>query len=262
MKRWRIGSFSMGLSLIFLGAALLLGQFEREAARMLLRNWWPLFVMALGAELLLCNHLLNKYEAKFSFDVLSAFFAGLIGLASLGVYALESAGVWDRLSELAGGRNYRVEHRVSLIPRGSVEKIFLDGSGFKDGTIRLWDSPDERVIVRVGGRVYGGAARRRSGGELAPAVTLEQIGRIINVRLHRLRSDAPWNPRPDVIDVLVPPRYRVEYAAAENLGVRTFHGATSGPPGNDALSRSPALVLPRTRDDVAAGANRRPRREP
>lgn len=225
MKRWRIGSLSMGIFLIFLGITLFVGQFDREISRVLLRNWWPLLLVVLGGELLLSNYLLNKHETKFSFDVLSVIFVGLIGLVSLGVYTLQSAGIWDRLTELASGRSYRVEHRVSIRPRGPVDKVVLDGSGFWGGTIRVWDSPDERVTVKVGGQVYGAAVRRRSGAELAPAVTVEQIGRIVHVRLRQLRADAPWSPRPDEIDVLLPPRYRVETITEQDLDLRNFHGS-------------------------------------
>lgn len=77
MRTWRVGTFSMGLSIIALGCFLLFSVIKGTEVLDSLTAWWPVLLIILGAEVLLyllfskkSNLLLNMIFLVFS---LSAF---------------------------------------------------------------------------------------------------------------------------------------------------------------------------------------------
>ena len=202
MRKWRVGTTAMGLFLIFLGAGLIAARLNPGLGAVLLRNAWPVVLFAMGIELLLVNYFLNKAEVKYTFDLMSVLFVGLIGLISLGVYTLQSAGLWDRLAEVVNGAARPVQYEVHAVPAAGNGKVILDAASFR-APVRIWDSADGLVRLEVHGYTYG----RATGRELAAAATLEQRGRTVLITLRRTREDPPWSARADRVDLRYQPAW-------------------------------------------------------
>lgn len=228
MKKWRIGSTAMGLFLIFLGVDLVVARVDPSLGAALLRNSWPVLLVVLGLEVLLSNYFLNKADVKYTYDFLSLVFVGAIALFSMGVYSLQTIGLWDRLTEAVNGSARAVEHQVEVVPKGQGVKVILDAD-FRNGPVRIWNSTDGRIHVIVHGYTYQDS-RGEQGQDLAAVVTAGQIGRTVLVTLRRLREEPPWRTRVDRVDLLIPPALGLEIEHPDNLDVHAdeFDGVVTG----------------------------------
>lgn len=94
MRTWRVGSFSMGGALIFLGVFLLLVQFFDWDPAIALLSWWPLLFIILGIEILIYLGKKNT-ESNVKYDFISIIFISVIGTAGLGVALLQSVGLLE-----------------------------------------------------------------------------------------------------------------------------------------------------------------------
>lgn len=94
MKRsWRVGTFSMGISLLFLGVFLLLSQFLQWEITTALKIWWPVILVVLGIEILLYLFTSKQEKPYLSFDLFSIILVGIIGTAGIAVVFLQSTGL-------------------------------------------------------------------------------------------------------------------------------------------------------------------------
>ena len=86
MRRWRVGTISMGILLVATGIVLLLSEIQGfNGARIILR-WWPVLLIVLGIEVLAYVVLSNEEQPKIKYDGLSIFLAIFIILLSTAVY--------------------------------------------------------------------------------------------------------------------------------------------------------------------------------
>ena len=52
MRRWRVGTVSLGILLIALGIVLLAAQLKQKDILDMLLTWWPLVLVLIGGEIL------------------------------------------------------------------------------------------------------------------------------------------------------------------------------------------------------------------
>lgn len=93
MRKWRVGTVSMGIILIATGLLLLISELNGiNGARIILR-WWPVILIILGIEVLAYLGLSKssgEEQPKLKFDGLSIFLTIFIVLFSSGAYAASS----------------------------------------------------------------------------------------------------------------------------------------------------------------------------
>lgn len=99
MRQWRVGTFSMGLSLLFLGVFLLLTQFFHWKIVSVLKVWWPVILVVLGIEILLYLFSSKQEKPYLSFDLFSIIVVGIIGTAGISMVFLQSSGIMDILEQ-------------------------------------------------------------------------------------------------------------------------------------------------------------------
>lgn len=225
MKKWRVGTVSMGIFLIFLGAGFFLVQIKPDAGLALLRNCWPFILLILGVEVLFSQYLLRKHEAQLTYDVLSVFFVGLLGLISLGVYAMQAAGFWEAFSRAAAGTTYPLAYTASLRPVGAADKVIITG-GFHRGEVRLFDAGGQTLSLQI----EGYARRRATGNDLAAIAVLEQRGKTLLVKLRDLEPAPLAGPVADRIELFIPAGLPVEIEHPDNLDLHTagYQGKVTG----------------------------------
>ncbi|MGG3555595.1 hypothetical protein ABES23_02700 [Peribacillus frigoritolerans] len=79
MRTWRVGTISMGISLVGLGFVLLVSQISDMNLTTILLSWWPLLFMILGTEILFYIYFSRKESSFVKYDILSILFVGLLG---------------------------------------------------------------------------------------------------------------------------------------------------------------------------------------
>jgi hypothetical protein len=100
MRTWRVGTFSMGASLIFLGSFLFFSKFLGLELAEVLMAWWPVLLVVLGVEILVYLFLSKQEQPILKYDFLSIIFVGLIGTAGIVFAVLSSAGVMGKVEEV------------------------------------------------------------------------------------------------------------------------------------------------------------------
>ncbi|WP_102272859.1 LiaI-LiaF-like domain-containing protein [Cytobacillus massiliigabonensis] len=100
MRTWRVGTFSMGASLLFLGIFLLLSQFFSMDLMHVMISWWPIILVVLGIEILLFLFLSRQEKPFLKYDFLSIFFVGILGTIGIGFAILSSTGIMDKMDDV------------------------------------------------------------------------------------------------------------------------------------------------------------------
>lgn len=99
MRIWRVGSISMGASLLLLGLLLLFTQlFHLESVTVLL-VWWPVILIILGIEILFYLLFSKQEKPNVKYDFLSIFFVGVIGMVGICLTIFTTTGVLDKVND-------------------------------------------------------------------------------------------------------------------------------------------------------------------
>lgn len=134
MRKWRVGTFSMGMLLIFMGVLLLIGRIKNVSSINIILNWWPIIIIILGIEILVHVYFSREDQPRVKYDVFSIFFIIFILIASLGIYGgrliIENVpGVKD-LSVFGYYRNDSVfNKKVTIKPEGEKKLILRNSKG-------------------------------------------------------------------------------------------------------------------------------------
>ncbi len=101
MKYWRVGTISMGISLILLGIFLFVAQYNEISIYSIFLNWWPFILIVLGIEILVYLFLSRKNSETtiIKYDFLSILFVGCLGMIALGFLVLSYTGVMGELQQ-------------------------------------------------------------------------------------------------------------------------------------------------------------------
>ncbi|AAP08704.1 hypothetical Membrane Spanning Protein [Bacillus cereus ATCC 14579] len=127
MRTWRVGTFSMGLSIISLGCFLLFSVVKGIQVLDTLTAWWPVLLIILGAEVLLYLLFSKKEQSFIKYDIFSIFFIGVLGSVGIAFYCLLSTGLLEEVRH-----SINTTRQTSNIPDGqfdipeSIKKIVVD----------------------------------------------------------------------------------------------------------------------------------------
>ena len=127
MRTWRVGTFSMGLSIITLGCFLLFSVVKGTQVLDTLTAWWPVLLIILGAEILLYLLFSKKEQSFIKYDIFSIFFIGVLGSVGIAFYCLLSTGLLEEVRH-----SINTTRQTSNIPDGqldipeSIKKIVVD----------------------------------------------------------------------------------------------------------------------------------------
>jgi len=127
MRTWRVGTFSMGLSIIALGCFLLFSVIKGTEVLDSLTAWWPVLLIILGVEILLYLLFSKKEQSFIKYDIFSIFFIGVLGSVGIAFYCLLSTGLLEEVRyaiHTTRQTNTIPESKLS-IPE-SINKIVVD----------------------------------------------------------------------------------------------------------------------------------------
>jgi hypothetical protein len=109
MRVWRVGTFSMGASLLFLGLILLFSRLLGLELYQVMISWWPIILVVLGIEILVYLLLSKQEKPMLKYDFLSIFFIGILGMVGIGFAVLSSTGIMEKVSDILERQEQTVE---------------------------------------------------------------------------------------------------------------------------------------------------------
>lgn len=146
MRTWRVGSFSMGASLLLLGICLLLTQlFHMEQATLILA-WWPFILIILGIEITLYLIFSKQENTYIKYDFLSIFFVGCIGTFGIVLTLLSTTGIlhkvndWMKIEEVT----FDLPEYEHMINKESIKRIVVHS---RNHPITIENSIDEDISI-------------------------------------------------------------------------------------------------------------------
>lgn len=99
MRIWRVGTVSMGSSLVLLGVFLFLSKFLGFNLIQVMTGWWPVLLIVLGIEILLYLFLSRQEKPVLKYDFLSIFFVGVIGTVGIVFAIMSTTGIMGKVEE-------------------------------------------------------------------------------------------------------------------------------------------------------------------
>lgn len=123
---WKIGTYSMGLSLIGIGLAFAVSLWQTVTSYELLLWLAPIVFIVLGLELIVAHSAKFMRTYKVQYNWLSVFFVGCVGAGALVLSALLSSGLLDEVNQIfqMKVRSVYVEESAKLSDP-AIEKIVI-----------------------------------------------------------------------------------------------------------------------------------------
>jgi hypothetical protein len=147
MRTWRVGTFSMGTSLVLLGLFLFLSRTLGFDLLKVMESWWPILLVILGLEILVYLFLSRQEAPVLKYDLLSIFFVGLIGTAGIGFAIVSSTGLLGKMEEVMARENQTFElPNFAYNTDESIKRVVLNTEGY-DMTV---ESSNERGVSLFG----------------------------------------------------------------------------------------------------------------
>jgi len=175
MKRWRVGSFSMGLILVASGILMLISLVVQVNVMNVLLTFWPVILISIGIEILL--HLFVKKNedgdgGKIRYDALSILFISFLLVISVGFYAVSYyAGLFETREDLyatLGIMNENVYLKNSETLNGTKELMVFNG--FESITVLSAADKDLKVEYSISASTHD---RSMAEGMLGDVIKLE-----------------------------------------------------------------------------------------
>ncbi|PLR85623.1 hypothetical protein CVD25_16045 [Bacillus canaveralius] len=131
MRTWRVGTFSMGASLLFLGIFLLVSRIFGYSLMNIMMAWWPTLLVVLGLEILLFLILTKQEKPYLKYDFLSILFVGLLGTAGIGFAVLSSTGLIEKVEETLSRQEKTLDlPGFSQNVEGEISRVVVETENF------------------------------------------------------------------------------------------------------------------------------------
>jgi hypothetical protein len=127
MRKWRVGTISMGLVLIGTGLCLFFAKINNKAIFDAVIHWWPLVFILLGLEILVLSFWGKNNNSLVKYDIFSIFIILLIVFCGLGLYSLEGIGVTGKINDYLTSHEYHIRTSTNEIPvEPEVERLVIN----------------------------------------------------------------------------------------------------------------------------------------
>ena len=154
MRTWRVGTISMGISLVGLGLILLVSQIADMNLTTILLSWWPLLFIILGTEILFYIYFSRKESSFVKYDILSILFVGLLGTTGIVLILLTSSGLMDQVRAAVNSEEKTVNLPGFNQKAGKgIQRVVLDSGPYpltiesgNDGEVSVFGTYGERVM--------------------------------------------------------------------------------------------------------------------
>lgn len=205
MQQRRVGTFTMGIVLIFFGFILLISQLKTQNAAIILIKGWPLILVLLGLEVLWRSYTLKDEQTKIKYDILSIIIIGAICATSLGLYVFTQVGVVSRISDMILNQSYKMDAKVSeFIVDDTVKKLVIDASGLQ---LNVRTSQNNKVTAQAKACIRVNSKEKAQELLQEQEVVYEKEGNTVHMSFNRPISG---NISVNEYDIIVPAKLEVE----------------------------------------------------
>lgn len=216
LRTWRVGTISMGASLLFLGIFLLLSQFAGFSLSHIMISWWPIILIVLGVEILAYIFLSRKEKPLLKYDFLSIFFVGIIGMVGIGFAILSSTGLLDAIDD-----SLSQEEKTFELPTltekvdASIKRIVLDADQYP---VKIEGTASQEVTM-FGTYTASIAKGKKLVSKVEDYLSVQQKGDTLFVSVKRLPSETgPFHHYYAQLEatVLIPENVKLEIIGQDN----------------------------------------------
>ncbi|MDD2586708.1 MAG: hypothetical protein PHO25_08765, partial [Syntrophomonadaceae bacterium] len=145
MRQWRVGTLSMGLLLIVLGAGLIFAQVNKVAVIDVLLNWWPLLFILLGAEVLVQIGLNKDEVIKVKYDIFSIIIVFIIVMTGLAVQGLTEVGFINQAKIALVSQDYLLKTEPAEVTVGpGIKKLVIQAP---PGTLQIHTTSSSNITA-------------------------------------------------------------------------------------------------------------------
>lgn len=147
MRKWRVGTLSMGILLVALGAGLIVAMVNKIVVVDLFSKWWPLLFVLLGIEILGQLYLNKGEEIKVKYDIFSIFIVFIIVISGLGVQCLNEFGITRHVNVMLDSQNYLLETQpIEFAIDQDIKKMVIEAP---PAPLQIHTSNADAVISRA-----------------------------------------------------------------------------------------------------------------
>ncbi|MGE7602836.1 hypothetical protein ACQKL5_10025 [Peribacillus sp. NPDC097675] len=154
MRTWRVGTISMGVTLIGLGALLLGSQISDMSLTTILLSWWPILFIILGGEILFYIYFSRNESTFVKYDFLSIIFVGLLGMVGIVLLLLTSSGIMEQVKVTINSEERTLDLPGFNQKAGKeIQRVVLDPGyypltveGGNNEEVSVFGTYDERVM--------------------------------------------------------------------------------------------------------------------
>jgi hypothetical protein len=215
MRVWRVGTFSMGASLLFLGLILLFSQLLEIKLYQVMISWWPIILVVLGIEILVYL-VVSKQEKPFlKYDFLSIFFVGIVGMVGIGFAILSTTGIVEKVSEILERKEQTLDlpafsqtlddSTTRIVLKTEHQPITIEGTPSKEvsifGTYRANLLENEKLLEQA-----------------EDVLSVKQMGDTLYIEIKELpRQNGPFDSYSTIsATVLIPSDVKLEVIGRDN----------------------------------------------
>lgn len=127
MREWRVGTISMGASLILFGVLLFLSQWQKIDLLQIFFSWWPFILIVLGLEIVVYIIFSKQKTVLIKYDFFSIIFIGVLGTIALGVMFLTFSGIVHEVRSVvhAQEETYDLPPYITSVP-SHINRIVIE----------------------------------------------------------------------------------------------------------------------------------------
>lgn len=145
MKSRRVGTISMGISLIAFGVLIFFAQFNKMSALRLAINIWPGVLILLGGEILWINYRDKDENTRLRYDIFSIFIVFVIVMSSVVLYGMMEIGALEYIQSKVSERNYSYELPLQdYVVDEHIDRIIIDGD--KVATLNIRSDVGNKIL--------------------------------------------------------------------------------------------------------------------
>lgn len=126
MRKWRVGTFSMGLLMVLSGVGILLAQIQGISALGYALKWWPLLFVVLGVEVLLQSYFSGAESSPVKYDIFSIFIILLMVTFGLSLQAASETGLVRYVQQNITAERFYLQSEREIPVEQSVQKVVVE----------------------------------------------------------------------------------------------------------------------------------------
>lgn len=146
MKTKRVGTISMAIILIIMGAIIFISQINKSSAFNMVFKLWPLTLILLGIEILWARYKSNEETNIIKYDIFSIFIVTMILMVNIGLYGIAETGIMDEIKSNIVEQSYSFDlpNREFLVDE-TVEKIIVEG--FNNSSLKVRTTESNKITA-------------------------------------------------------------------------------------------------------------------